>query len=56
MVRRASGKVLHVGGQQDTGEIVVMSLEGTDGNNACGVVSLNHAPQINIALVDDELR
>jgi hypothetical protein len=50
MICGAGCKVLDIGREENTSEVVLMSLEGTDGNDAGGVVGLNHAPQVHIAL------
>jgi hypothetical protein len=42
--------VLHIGRQQDTGEVVLVGLEGADRDDASGLFILNHAPDVDIAL------
>ena len=42
--------MLHVGGEKDTSEVIFVSLEGADGDYLSRFVSLDHTPDVHVAL------
>lgn len=50
VIGRASRQVLHIRREQNTGEVVLVGLEGADRNNASGLVGLDHAPEVDVSL------
>lgn len=54
VVGRASGKVLHIRRQEDACQIVFVSLESANRDDASGLLILDHAPDVDISLQQSE--
>lgn len=50
VVGRAGGQVLDIGGEENTGEVVLVRLERADGDDTRGFLALDHAPDVDVAL------
>lgn len=50
VVGRAGREVAHVGGEEYAGDVSAVGGEFADGDYGRGVVSLNHAPYVDVAL------
>lgn len=50
VVGRTGCEVLNIWGEKDSGEVVLVGLEGADGHDASDLSILEHAPDVNIAL------
>jgi hypothetical protein len=50
MVGGTSGQVTNVGGEEDAGDVGCVSHELADGEDRGGIATLDHAPNIDIAL------
>ena len=52
VVGAAGAEVADVGGEEDAGDVVGVGLKGGDGDKGGDVAVLEHAPDVDVALVD----